>query len=726
MDEFPRFLINSFRFFIVKREDIMKKFARVFALFLVMTLILGQLLEVEASVDGMNIEVPVSQVQIGVPDISWYSSESDYFFISTAEQLAGLAQLVNNRVHFLDKTIYLVADIDISAFGTTNTDFNDGRGWIPIGVGSCSVTRALRYTFRGTFEGNNHSIAGLEIYSLDDEARAYVNVSAYIGLFGYINGTVQNLNLVDIMVIGHNVVGGLVGEVSAAGYVGNVSVTGTVMGVEGTGNIGTTIGGIAGSVSGRRSSSGITTSEREQPDLFYLDGLVENSNFHGVVVNEGNRGYAGGIAGRVSGGGLYRNYVIANISGGEDIFSVGGIVGWLSSSNVSGGGAVIYCYAIGEFQGWRNVGGIAGQVNDSVVGRCFAVGIVNNVRNGPAGGIAGNVSGSDSYIIFNAALNSVVIGGSGRTIGSVSVSNVPFVHGNVAFDGISNGAIANIFTAENGVTSITAAEIMNDGTLGGLFTEPNWVIENGKLPSFDRPIDIPMYLTIQVAVAERILPNGIPVSSIVEELADINTDGVFEFTVTESMIETAIDRVLYEAVLLQRPASGVYLVVETEPNRNVSAVRLTIEKSALNALENAGVSLCVNTPASQFMFTRNVISTLYGQADGDVVITVSPEEASFSRNYRHIMAFNIPIFSVRAENSSGGNAISNSHDRFNVSIPNAAIPSDLVRGDAEGHNASAIDISYIIDGEHDHISNLTACFDNWIDGNGVRWVMPRL
>ena len=55
----------------------------------------------------------------GTADTSWYTSAPDAseYHISTAEQLAGLAQLVNDKatpVLFGGKTIYLDNDLDLS------------------------------------------------------------------------------------------------------------------------------------------------------------------------------------------------------------------------------------------------------------------------------------------------------------------------------------------------------------------------------------------------------------------------------------------------------------------------------------------------------------------------------------------------------------------------------------------------------------------------------------
>ena len=75
----------------------------------------------------------------GTADTSWYVGhevDSEYH-ITTAEQLAGLAQLVNGNILFKDKTIYLDNDLDLS-----------GHQWISIGNGS-----NFSQYFGGTFDG---------------------------------------------------------------------------------------------------------------------------------------------------------------------------------------------------------------------------------------------------------------------------------------------------------------------------------------------------------------------------------------------------------------------------------------------------------------------------------------------------------------------------------------------------------------------------------------------
>src|SRR5690625_5571366 len=55
-------------------------------------------------------------------DTSWFDEELDEFDIATAEELAGLSQLVEQGRTFQDTVFNIIADIDL-----------DGKLWEPIG-----------------------------------------------------------------------------------------------------------------------------------------------------------------------------------------------------------------------------------------------------------------------------------------------------------------------------------------------------------------------------------------------------------------------------------------------------------------------------------------------------------------------------------------------------------------------------------------------------------------
>ncbi len=117
-------------------------------------------------------------------DTDWYDADTATFTISTADELAGLAAIVNgtaegiSKDNFSGKTILLMKDIDLG-----------DEQWTPIGIKSSSNT------FGGVFNGQGFTISGLCIDI------SIASSTAGIGLFGYTSGTkannavIQNLNV---------------------------------------------------------------------------------------------------------------------------------------------------------------------------------------------------------------------------------------------------------------------------------------------------------------------------------------------------------------------------------------------------------------------------------------------------------------------------------------------------------------------------------------------------
>ena len=100
------------------------------------------------------------------PNTEWYSEGVVIFELNTAEELAGLASLVNSGTNFSGVNIYLDSDIDLGFYE-----------WIPIGNAT--------YAFNGTFDGDGHTVSGLKINAGYD----------YVGLFGNATGKICNLTI---------------------------------------------------------------------------------------------------------------------------------------------------------------------------------------------------------------------------------------------------------------------------------------------------------------------------------------------------------------------------------------------------------------------------------------------------------------------------------------------------------------------------------------------------
>ena len=118
--------------------------------------------------------------------------------ITTPAELAWVAEQVNSKKEYFEgKTILLMNDIDLS-----------GSYWTPVG----NVTAYPTVTFKGTFDGQEHTISNL---TASDDAAGY----AAAGLFGSILGTVKNVILKDVNIRSTHYAGAVVGYSSMNGAI---------------------------------------------------------------------------------------------------------------------------------------------------------------------------------------------------------------------------------------------------------------------------------------------------------------------------------------------------------------------------------------------------------------------------------------------------------------------------------------------------------------------------
>ena len=204
----------------------------------------------------------------GTADTSWYTgheSESEYH-ITTAEQLAGLAQLVNDKtasVSFEGKTIYLDNDLDLS-----------GIQWTPIGNGDNFVRH-----FAGTFDGQHHKIMNLYHHYTGDEL-------VRNGLFGVVSdgGTLKNLLVIDADIASNDgsLLAGILADWVNGGTVENCYTSGKIENNVGDKMVGGLIGQCTWStqVKGCASDATVISTESDEDHVDTVGGLIgqwENS-----------------------------------------------------------------------------------------------------------------------------------------------------------------------------------------------------------------------------------------------------------------------------------------------------------------------------------------------------------------------------------------------------------------------------------------------------------------
>ncbi|MDR3013471.1 MAG: M6 family metalloprotease domain-containing protein [Chitinispirillales bacterium] len=396
------------------------------------------------------------------------------YLIGTAGQMARMAEIVNSGSAAARKASYrLTADIDISEYGEGQTEWNDGKGWVPIG--NVWTTR-----FMGTFDGNNNKISGL-----------YINDTTLdnAGLFGIIDsgGTVRNLGVEGGKVRGKENVGGVAGQISAGGgSIVNSHSTGTVSGdvdvggVAGYLRIGSAItkshssatirgGNRIGGVAGRIDNASVTDSyftgiisgvERigGVVGLVNNGGSVVGSRSTGTVSSDSNM--VGGVAGQVSGS-VSNSHSTGTISGNQ---RVGGVAG-----SISANGSVTDSHSSGAVSGDNNVGGVAGQLSGNVSNSHSIGAISGNFR---IGGVVGSTSGSgsitDSHSTGAISSDSNMVGGVvGQIGGSGSVTNshsTGIISGNQRV-----GGVAGSVSAEGSVVnSYSSGAVSGDNNIGGV------------------------------------------------------------------------------------------------------------------------------------------------------------------------------------------------------------------------------------------------------------------
>ncbi len=95
----------------------------------------------------------------GTSDTSWYNDTDTEFSLSTAEQLAGFAELVNAGNTFGGKTVKLTADINLG-----------GKTWTPIA------------SFAGNFVGNNCTISNFHMDATEKSSGFFGTIAASNGL----------------------------------------------------------------------------------------------------------------------------------------------------------------------------------------------------------------------------------------------------------------------------------------------------------------------------------------------------------------------------------------------------------------------------------------------------------------------------------------------------------------------------------------------------------------
>ncbi len=366
----------------------------------------------------LGIAVAAPAIWDGTADVTWYEESAQAYNLTTAEQLAGLAKLVNEGTSdFSEKTITLGADIFLN--DTNGADAGtwasiQRTSWIPIGT--------EKNPFKGEFDGLAGANKKRKIYGLYFND----NTSSYVGLFGYTNAVkISNLDLLVGRVTAKNDVGALVGR-SVGGTITNVHAE---IKVAGENHVGGLVGYTTGSLARVSVTENITGQDSVGGVVGFATGNItgtakSNSYFIGTL---SGRDWVGGIAGRNAGNIQYAYHQGGDIVGQS---RVGGIAGETASMKV--------VFSEGSVQGNGNyVGGVVGYSGGAVDSAYHISGSVTSTSY--VGGVAGRAGNmkyvySEGLVQGNGDYVGGVVGYSGGTVDSAyhtkgSVSSTRYVGG---------------------------------------------------------------------------------------------------------------------------------------------------------------------------------------------------------------------------------------------------------------------------------------------------------
>ena len=317
------------------------------------------------------------------PRITGSGTETDPYQIGTAEGLKWFRDKVNNAK--------AKEETKICAVLTANIDL-ENEAWTPIGIGKDTRNQDLPYS--GTFDGNGHTISGLNVNYRDKNG----------GLFCYVkSATIKNLTVAGSVTHSSGnggAYGGIVGcadsstienctnrcTVTGNWYAGGIvgwSVDSDIIGCANFGNISSPFrsGGICGKVAGEKDADGIDATIRD----CYNVGMVSGK-------------YAGGITGQSDSGSidiLIANcYNVGSLHGSDD---TGEIIGDpLSASSLT---TIDNCYYLPTGNPASTSNQVIVKRTDSKTAAEFADGTVRKLlKDGERGNNADPWAGECKYL----------------------------------------------------------------------------------------------------------------------------------------------------------------------------------------------------------------------------------------------------------------------------------------------------------------------------------------
>ena len=321
------------------------------------------------------------------------------------------------------------------------TNGNSFTSWTPIGSNLDE--------YLGVFDGQNHTVSGLYF---NDTSKPFV------GLFGYSEGTIKNVAVLDSYFSGYQYVGGVCGI-----SFGSITNSYNIGAVSGTELVGGVCGKSRGSIANSHNTGAVSGTGDDVGGLCGNGGSITNSYNTGDVSGTGD--YVGGLCG--SGGSITNSYNTGDVSGNDN---VGGVCGDGSGSSIANshntgavsgtgkyvgglcgsGGSITNSYNTGAVSGNDNVGGVCGTSFGRIT-NSYNIGAVSGTEFvGGVCGVCGKSRGSieNSYNTGAVSCSDRAGGLCGYNYGTItSCYNIGSSIYGVCFDKYDDGTITNCYYA---------------------------------------------------------------------------------------------------------------------------------------------------------------------------------------------------------------------------------------------------------------------------------------
>ena len=469
-----------------KGKKMRKFYSRILAVCMAGTLAMTPVLE-NGNIFPNNV---VSVQAASNVDVSWYKDGEKEFVLNSAEQLRGLAQLVNGTeekqpISFEGCTVKLSKDIDLNNIN-----------WTPIGDTASTP-------FKGIFDGQGYSISKLFISKEIPQEQSTVP-EIYEGFFGYVEGSspelktsLKNINLKDVDIsVTHE--GGEPLRISSpypgigglAGKSRNVDITNcTIEDEKIITEVGCTGGLVGTAISGNVTKCKVSADINSNSNILsesglggiaasILNGNAEFLTYKGTI--SGCEKYVAGIAGRISNGNISNCGTEKNTKIEVTSFqaSTAGIVGYLSQTTEQ---KLEQCVNNAEISYTEEgTGGMSGGIAcfpDSgakgTIEKCINYG---NVSGGTVAGIAPmKITSSNQTVELNYCANYGKI--TGKSNGTPNVGAL-VISGNSKKPAI----VKNSYTLNEGLENPIASRNLR---VGAVYANVIYANDGGKIPVSD-------------------------------------------------------------------------------------------------------------------------------------------------------------------------------------------------------------------------------------------------